>query len=110
MNEDEDGRTNNRDGVERQVHHVADNSLGAELLKGALDDLAKFLHRICPRLDLSSLAHDLGISTGKERTIKHIEKGILKEVVARHKVDDGGTLIENQQNRREGRNRAIDEE
>ncbi|KAI6775654.1 hypothetical protein HG530_002412 [Fusarium avenaceum] len=84
--------------------------LGAELLERALDDFAQLLHRIGPRLDLSSLTHDLGIPASKEGAVKHIEQGVLQKIVAGDKVDYSGALVENQEDSGEGRNRAIDEE
>lgn len=40
LDENKDDSTNNGDGVERKIHDVSNDGLGAELCKGTLDDLA----------------------------------------------------------------------
>lgn len=110
MNEDEDYCADNRDGVERQVHNVPNDCLGTELLEGTLDDFAQFLHRVCSRLDLTSLADNFGVSASEKGAVKDIQQRILEKIGARYEVDDGSALVQNQKNSCERCNRTVDEE
>lgn len=97
-----------RDEVERQVHDVPNEGLGAIFLERALQDLAKSVHRIAARLDLPALTHHTRLIAGDHRTVKRVQQSILKKEVSRHEIDYDGALIEYQDSSRQGSQRAVD--
>lgn len=65
--------TDDRNGIERQIHDVTNDGLWAESFKWTLEDLAQFLHRITARFDLSSLTHDLSVSTCEQSAVECVK-------------------------------------
>lgn len=89
--------TDNRNGIERQIHDVTNDGLWAESIKWTLEDLAQFLHRITARFDLSSLAHDLSVSACEQSAVECVKQCIPEEIVSRNEIDDSGAFVENEQ-------------
>lgn len=71
-----------RDEVERQVHDVANEGLGAIFLERTLQDLAKSVHGIATRLELPALTHYAGLVAREHRTVKRVQQSILKKEVS----------------------------
>lgn len=96
--------------VQRQVHDVSNQSLGTEPLKGALENLAKLLYGIRAGLQLAALANDgIGISRN-QGAVEGVKQRILEKPGTGGHVDDGGALVEDQEDCREDSQRAVEED
>lgn len=96
-----------RDEVQRQVHNVPDESLGAELLEGVLQNLSESLDGITSRLELTTLCHNSSGVSRHESAIKRIKKSVPKQEVAGYDGDQGGALAQDQEDGGEHGQRAI---
>lgn len=59
---------------------------------------------------MSAFLDDAIFVSEEKSAVESVQNRLLKEVGSRHEVDDGGTLVQNQQHGREDSERAIDED
>ena len=97
-----------RNKVERQVHQIADEGLGAELVKRTLQDLAEFVHGIASVLELSPLEDQLARIPRNHGAVKRIQQCILHKVRSCYHVDNGRALAQDKDDGREDGEWAID--
>lgn len=95
--------------VERQVHDIADQRLGAETLEGVLEDLSQSLNGISARLELSALTDEVGSVPGNQGTVEGVQKGILHHEVPGKERNDGRALVQDEYCGGEHGKRSVDE-
>lgn len=110
LQSDEDDRSHDGDEVERQVHDISDDRTGAELLEGTPDDLAKLCDGITARLQFSTLGYEVVGVLGDEGSVEGVEQGFLEQPILGDCVYDGGTLVEDKEDRRQDSNRPVHED
>lgn len=97
MQEDENGSSDDGDKVQWKIRDISHQGSWAEAFKGALEYLAEPLHGLVARLDLAALADYVCGVSGDEGAVKGVKDGILEDPVAGDDVDNGGALIEDQE-------------
>lgn len=110
LQSDENDCSHHRDEVERQIHDISDDCAGAEPLKGALDDLAKFGNGVLARLQFSALGDKAGGVVCHEGSVEGVEQGIPEHPVFGEHGYDGGALVEHEENCRQDSHGTIYED
>ena len=107
---EEDHRSEDGDEVQREVEHVADDSLRAELLERAFGKLAKLADGVGGAgFDLTSLSDNGGHVSGEKGAIEGVEQGVIDEECLGEDIDDGGGLGKGQEYGGEGGERTVEE-
>lgn len=110
LQSNEDHSSHDRDEVQRQIHDVSDDSLGAEALEGVLEDLAELGHGVTARLELSALGDEVGGVLGDQGAVEDIQQSVLKDEGLGNHVDNGRALAQNQEASGEDGDGAVDED
>jgi hypothetical protein len=108
LKEEEDGSADNGDEVEGKVQKVSNQSLDAKPAEGILQSPPQSRNGIIAGLELSSLLYELALVARQEGAIECVEEGILEKIVPSNHVDNCGTLIEDEEPRRDNGQGPID--
>lgn len=81
-----------RDEVQRQIHEIADNRRGRELLERRLRQLPQFPHDTAPTLHLPSLGDEVRSVFGYEYTIEGVNQSVVDQKCFTEHSEEGGGL------------------
>lgn len=79
-------------------------------MERTLEDLAKSLHRISSGLHFASLADDAGSISRNQSAIESVQECILEKEVSRYQVDDSRAFTQDEQDRGNNSQWAIDKD
>lgn len=95
--------------VERQVHDISNQCLGAETLEGVLENLSQSLNGISARLELSAFTDEVGSVPGNQGAVKGVQEGILHHKVPGEERNDRRALVQDEHCCGEDCERSVDE-
>lgn len=98
-----------RNEVQRQVHQVADDSLGAEAIERAPEYLAQLGNGIIARLKLPALGNEVGSIPSHQRSIKGVKQSVLEDPSPGDHGDNGRALVQDEKDGRQECDGAIHE-
>lgn len=97
LQDDENGRANNRNEVEWKVHEVSNDGVRGEFGKRRLDHLAQSCHGVTTTLDLPPSANQIRAVLLHKGPVKCVHQGFVEEERPGYDVADSRTFAECQQ-------------
>lgn len=97
LKSDEYSSPHYRDEVQRQIHQVSDDGLGAKALERASENLAQLGNGVTPRLKLPTLSNKVGSISGHQGPVKGVKQGVLEDPGTGDHGDDGRALVQDEE-------------
>jgi len=94
LQDDENGRANNRNEVEWEVHQVSNDGVRCEFGKRRLDHLAQPCHGVTTTLDLPPSANQIRAVLLHKGPIKCVHQGFVEEERPGYDVADSRAFAE----------------
>lgn len=110
MDEKENKGADDWDEVQREVHYITNDCLEAELLERSLEKSPKPVRAGSPRSQLTALLHDASHVLGDQGAVKSVDERVSEKPCPGEHIDDGGTLVEDENDGRKNGQRPVDKD